>query len=209
MSIINISKEEEFNNIIKDIKPSCILFSADWAEQCHQILEVFSELSTKHKGINFVNIVAEDFSNIALKNQIEAVPTVLFFQNGKTIDRIDGLDVHTLIVKCKNLVGESKESLEDRLKNLINRAKVMVFMKGAKDAPRCGFSKQLMTILNDTGVAFETFDILSDEDVRQGLKIYSDWPTYPQVYVKGELIGGLDIVKELVSSGELLTTLQG
>ena len=56
---------------------------------------------------------------------------------------------------------------------------------------------------------FETFDILTDEEVRQGLKIYSDWPTYPQVYVNGELVGGLDIVKELVASGEFATTLKG
>lgn len=76
-------------------------------------------------------------------------------------------------------------------------------------APRCGFSRQLIDIMNGTGIPYETFDILTDEDVRQGLKTYSNWPTYPQVYVKGSLIGGLDIIKELISLGELEATLRG
>lgn len=80
-------------------------------------------------------------------------------------------------------------------------------MKGDRSAPRCGFSKQLIQIMNDNKVQYETFDILTDETVRQGLKTYSDWPTYPQVYVKGELQGGLDIIKEMVSSGELVKVL--
>ncbi|KAF5274186.1 hypothetical protein FQR65_LT17060 [Abscondita terminalis] len=82
-------------------------------------------------------------------------------------------------------------------------------MKGNRDTPRCGFSKQIINILNETGVSYDTFDILMDEDVRQGLKTYSDWPTYPQLYVKGELIGGLDIVKEMQAAGELISTLNG
>lgn len=80
----------------------------------------------------------------------------------------------------------------------------MVFMKGNREAPRCGFSKTLVQIMNDTKVDYETFDILQDEEVRQGLKTYSDWPTYPQVYVDGELQGGLDIIKEMQASGELM-----
>ncbi|NWS50819.1 GLRX3 protein, partial [Probosciger aterrimus] len=68
-----------------------------------------------------------------------------------------------------------------------------------------GFSKQMVEILNKHGISFSSFDIFSDEEVRQGLKTYSNWPTYPQLYVSGELIGGLDIVKELEASGELDT----
>lgn len=80
-------------------------------------------------------------------------------------------------------------------------------MKGDRNAPKCGFSKQLILILNETGVTYETFDILTDEEVRQGLKTFSDWPTYPQVYVNGELQGGLDIIKEMKASGELINVL--
>ena len=85
----------------------------------------------------------------------------------------------------------------------------MIFMKGNRDEPRCGFSRTLIGILNETGLDYETFDIFSDEDVRQGLKKFSNWPTYPQVYVKGDLVGGLDIIKELQESDELISTLKG
>eukprot|EP00389_Voromonas_pontica_P016261 GDKH01025418.1.p1 GENE.GDKH01025418.1~~GDKH01025418.1.p1 ORF type:complete len:375 (-),score=95.83 GDKH01025418.1:76-1200(-) len=93
------------------------------------------------------------------------------------------------------------DSLTERLKKLVSRAPVMLFMKGDPDAPRCGFSNQIVGMLREAGVAFEHFDILSDEDVRQGLKAYSNWPTYPQLYSGGELVGGLDVVKELVATG--------
>uniref|UniRef100_A0A9L0JL67 Glutaredoxin 3 n=1 Tax=Equus asinus TaxID=9793 RepID=A0A9L0JL67_EQUAS len=99
--------------------------------------------------------------------------------------------------------------LEERLKVLTNKASVMLFMKGNKQEAKCGFSKQILEILNSTGVDYETFDILEDEEVRQGLKAYSNWPTYPQLYVKGELVGGLDIVKELKENGELMPILKG
>ena len=95
------------------------------------------------------------------------------------------------------------------LKALVNRDPLMIFMKGNPDEPRCGFSRTLVGILNETGLKYDTFDILSNEDVRQGLKKFSNWPTYPQVYVKGELVGGLDIIKELNESGDLLSTLKG
>lgn len=84
----------------------------------------------------------------------------------------------------------------------------MVFIKGTPDAPRCGFSRTIVGLLNDIkGLEYGYYDILGDEQVRQGLKTYSDWPTYPQLYHKGELLGGLDIVKELIASGDLATEL--
>ena len=101
------------------------------------------------------------------------------------------------------------QDLNERLKKLVRKSPVMVFMKGNREGPKCGFSRQLMEILQPFNIPFETFDILEDEDVRQGLKKFSNWPTYPQVYVKGELIGGLDIIKDLKGSGELAATLKG
>lgn len=197
-----------------------VLFSADWAEQCAQILDVITDLSKKPEYaavIQYLNVPAEELSEVSIKHQIEAVPTVLFIRGGTAIDRIDGVDVASLALKCKSIVeksapsgaGNSQQSLNDRLKALINRAKVMIFMKGDRNTPRCGFSKQLIAIVNETKIDYDTFDILTDEQVRQGLKVYSDWPTYPQVYVNGELIGGLDIIKELVASNELVATLNG
>lgn len=194
-------------------KSAVVVFTAEWAEQCAQIIDVLSGLSSssEYSEVNFLNVSAEDLSEVSLKNKIEAVPTCLFFNNGKQIDRVNGVDVFAITSKCKNFAGKGKSvpeiPLEDRLKSLINSSPVMVFMKGDRNAPRCGFSKQLIAILNETNIPYGTFDILQDEDVRQGLKTFSDWPTYPQVYVNSELIGGLDIIKELAANNELIQTL--
>ncbi|KAF3796204.1 Monothiol glutaredoxin-S17 [Nymphaea thermarum] len=100
-----------------------------------------------------------------------------------------------------------KESLDDRLKKLVSSSKTMLFMKGTPEAPRCGFSSKVVQALSSEDVSFGYFDILTDDEVRQGLKTFSNWPTYPQLYHNGELIGGCDIVLELQQSGELKSTL--
>ena len=83
----------------------------------------------------------------------------------------------------------------------------MLFMKGSPDAPKCGFSRQIVEILTSNNIPFASFDILTDETVRAGLKTYSDWPTFPQLYVTGEFVGGLDIIKEIAHGGDLKTQL--
>lgn len=80
---------------------------------------------------------------------------------------------------------------------------VVVFMKGVPDAPRCGFSSLVVQILDHLGVDFVGVDVLQSDDLRQGIKTFSDWPTIPQLYVKGEFVGGSDIVREMFESGEL------
>jgi Grx4 family monothiol glutaredoxin len=97
--------------------------------------------------------------------------------------------------------------LHARLNALVKASPVMAFIKGTPEAPRCGFTKQLLAILNEQGVQFGTFDILSDPAVREGLKSFSNWPTYPQLYISGELVGGLDIVKEMVAGGEFVSAI--
>ena len=92
---------------------------------------------------------------------------------------------------------------KQRIDDLVATSPVFVFMKGNKLMPQCGFSNNVVQILHSLGVAFETFDVLSDGDIRQGIKEYSEWPTIPQVYVNGEFIGGSDILIEMYNSGEL------
>jgi monothiol glutaredoxin len=93
--------------------------------------------------------------------------------------------------------------LKQRIDDLIASSPVYVFMKGNKLMPQCGFSNNVVQILHSLGVAFETFDVLSDMEIRQGIKEYSDWPTIPQVYVNGEFLGGSDILIEMYNNGEL------
>ena len=95
-----------------------------------------------------------------------------------------------------------------RIESLINSSQIMVFMKGTKLMPQCGFSNNVVQILNSLGMSFETFDVLSDMEIRQGIKDFSDWPTIPQVYVKGEFLGGSDILIEMYNSGVLKEKLE-
>ena len=98
--------------------------------------------------------------------------------------------------------GASKDELNSRLSELVKAARVMLFMKGTPSAPQCGFSRQTVSMLRDKGVRYGFFNILADDEVRQGLKEYSEWPTFPQVYVGGELVGGLDIVSDQLLFGK-------
>ena len=90
-----------------------------------------------------------------------------------------------------------------KIDRLVNENKVMVFMKGSKLMPQCGFSNNVVQILNTLGVPYGTVDILADPEIRQGIKEYSSWPTIPQIYIDGEFIGGSDLAIELYQSGEL------
>jgi monothiol glutaredoxin len=101
------------------------------------------------------------------------------------------------------------DDVRSRIEGLIKGNKVMLFMKGTKQFPACGFSNAVVQILKKEGVAFETCNILADGEIRQALKEYSNWPTYPQLYVDGKFVGGCDIVTELHQSGELAKELAG
>ena len=93
--------------------------------------------------------------------------------------------------------------VQARLDSMVNQNKILVFMKGNKLMPQCGFSNNVVQILNTLGVPYETVDVLSDNEIRQGIKEYSNWPTIPQVYINGEFVGGSDVLIELYQQGEL------
>ena len=95
------------------------------------------------------------------------------------------------------------QQTNDMIKNEIESNEVCLFMKGTPDAPQCGFSMAVTNILKILEVNFKSVDVLANQSVREGIKVYSDWPTIPQLYVKNEFIGGCDIVKEMYESGEL------
>lgn len=102
-------------------------------------------------------------------------------------------------INATEITGE----LNERIKKVIASDKIVLFMKGNEFAPQCGFSANTVAILKSVGEKFSTFDILRDMDIRQGLKDYSNWPTFPQLYVNEQLIGGNDIITEMYQSGEL------
>ena len=93
--------------------------------------------------------------------------------------------------------------VKERIQELLDKNPIMLFMKGSPEAPLCGFSARVSQILNLMQVSFHSFDVLNDESIRSGIKEYAQWPTIPQLYVKGEFIGGCDIVQEQFENGEL------
>ncbi len=99
--------------------------------------------------------------------------------------------------------AQASGELKERIESVINSDKMVLFMKGNAEFPQCGFSANTVAILKHLGKSFTTFDILQDMDIRQGLKEYSNWPTFPQLYVNGKMIGGNDIITEMFESGEL------
>ncbi|XP_062436571.1 glutaredoxin-3 isoform X1 [Rhea pennata] len=216
-AVVAAGSAQQFQELLQQRDRSLVVvhFWAPWAPQCAQMNEVMAALAKEHVQVTFVKLEAEAVPEVSEKYGISSVPTFLFFKNSQKVDRLDGAHAPELTKKIQRHASSSsisassndiaKEDLAVRLKKLINAAPCMLFMKGSPKEPRCGFSKQMVEILNKHDISFSSFDIFSDEEVRQGLKTYSNWPTYPQLYVAGELIGGLDIVKELEASGELDT----
>ncbi|KAI5122730.1 hypothetical protein M0805_009815 [Coniferiporia weirii] len=174
---------------------------------------------------------AEALADVAETFEVASVPTFVLLRGHTLLSRIEGADaervraevaLHTRERPAAGLartdrapaaanedvevLGEDEKEtagqLEARCRKLMEQAKVVLFMKGTPDAPRCGFSRQTVALFREHGVEFSYFDILTDERVRSGLKVVNNWPTFPQVIVKGELVGGLDIVREMVGSGE-------
>lgn len=184
----------------------------------NDVLEEMANLE-QYKDVKFAKVEAENIPEVSIKSGITVVPTILLLKNCDIIDRVDGANAPALTEKIKHhLKNEdhleiqdlllldminNKKSLKERLKKLVNQAPCMLFMKGNPANPRCGYSKTIVSILDKYKTDYKSFDILQDNDVREGLKKFSNWPTYPQLYVNGQLIGGLDIVKEMDECGEL------
>lgn len=215
-NLVEATTQQQFKDFLAKAGKclAVVHFHAAWAPQCGQMNEVMAELAKEHTHTTFVKLEAEAVPEVSEKYEISSVPTFLFFKGGEEVDRLDGAHAPELTKKVQRLAvtgspdgpDGSTTDLNQRLKKLINAAPCMLFMKGSSQEPRCGFSRQIVALLKEHSIQFSSFDILSDEEVRQGLKTYSNWPTYPQLYVNGELVGGLDIVKELAESGELENT---
>jgi Grx4 family monothiol glutaredoxin len=167
-----------------------------------QIVEILQSNSIPFKSFDILSD-EEVRNNIKILYDWPTFPQL--YHNGNLIG---GLDIVKDMVESGTLstdlaVENSGVSLEDRLKSLITSSPVMLFMKGTPETPKCGFSRTAVEILKENDINFGYFNILTDDEIRQGLKTYSDWPTYPQIYSNGTLIGGLDILKEMKESGNL------
>lgn len=227
MSVIEITSDQQFHQLTNETGPTKLLvlyFQTTWAEPCKHMGTVFSSLAEVYPQHVFLSINADDFPDISEMLDVSAVPYFVFLKNKMIVKELSGADPKGLATAVQSMTEggnpaqgsgitpestqsvtpqnepeESKEELDNRLRKLIAAAPVMLFMKGTPAAPKCGFSRQLVGILREHQVHFGFFDILKDNAVRQGLKELSDWPTYPQLYMNGELQGGLDIIRDSVT----------
>lgn len=221
MGVVEITSDEQFNRLIAEQDRLVVLyFHAVWAEPCAHMNSVFESLSQIYPQHLFVSIDADTFADIAENSDVSAVPYFCLLREKVVVKELSGADPRALARAIQEAGGEAvsagtsaantpktatpqnepedetPEALQARLKKLVSAAPVMLFMKGTPAEPKCGFSRQVVAILREHQVRFGFFDILKDNAVRAGLKEYSDWPTYPQLYINGELQGGLDIIKE-------------
>ena len=220
MPLIEIKSNQQFSEL-SSVNPKTLktlFFYADWANNCEQASQSFKQISEEYPDNEFFSIDAEENPEISEIFDISAVPYFIFIKESSIIKELSSADPLEFQNEYKKIVSastvadnksvskspeneeeeeeETEEQLNERLKQLTAAAPVMLFMKGTPSEPKCGFSRQMVGILREHQVRFGFFDILKDDTVRQGLKKYSDWPTFPQLYINGELVGGLDIIKE-------------
>ncbi|AQZ12891.1 GRX3 (YDR098C) and GRX4 (YER174C) [Zygosaccharomyces parabailii] len=220
MTVHSIENQDQFTHLTTaeaGDKLVVLYFQTAWAEPCKAMNEVVKALSDEpsNRDVMFLSIDADEQSEIAELFDVSAVPYFVLVRSSTIIKELSGADPKEF-VKALNEAKtkesgtavsqeqeedeeedeETEEELNSRLTKLTQAAPVMLFMKGSPSEPKCGFSRQMVGILREHQVRFGFFDILKDQSVREGLKKFSDWPTFPQLYISGEFQGGLDIIKE-------------
>lgn len=183
------------------------------APRCGFSRKIVELLQNHDIKFSFFDILTDDAIRAGLKVIFDWPTYPQLYVHGALVG---GLDILTEMAEdtsssLKDQLGLMDEpgtadagvNVDEKLRALVNRAEIMLFMKGEPDAPRCGFSRKIVELLREESIQFDSFDILEDEFVRSELKRFSDWPTYPQLYVRGSLVGGLDIVKEMKEEGSL------
>jgi Grx4 family monothiol glutaredoxin len=155
---------------------------------------------------------ADHFTDFLTLQNVTAVPTVLIYFRARLIDRVNGFNQSDLLKKIKlhitkidltpRKIEHTDINMENQIRHLLQSSPVLLFMKGTPTDPQCGFSRQACHILDEHKIKYDYFDVLSDSNIREQLKKYSNWNTYPQLYLDGEFIGGLDIMKQMIENGE-------
>jgi len=215
--VMEVTSQEKYEELLNTSPLLVVHFWVEWNPPSQHMKVVFAELVKDYPKLKFIQINADILPSIGEKLGIKAVPHFVFIKNKTVIDELEGANPPELLKRVKSLndkatdptqkttatVVSAEDDLNERLRKLTTYAPVMLFIKGTPTEPRCGFSKQIVEILNTAKIDYSSFNILNDNVVREGLKKFSNWPTFPQLYVNGKLIGGLDIVKEMNEDGSL------
>jgi len=222
VGLIQVKSGEQLNEVLANAPAGEIAilnFYTGWAEPCKQMNQIFENLASQSTNKTlYISIDAESEACADLSEvyDVQSVPHFIFLSGRNELARVSGADPQVLIEAIEKHAGakatlpppqkttapeaegplEPAEHIDVRLAKLVKAASVMLFMKGTPTTPECGFSRQMVALLRKHEIRYGFFNILADDEVRQGLKTFSQWPTYPQLYCLGILVGGLDIVRE-------------
>ena len=197
--------------------PLVLFFWADFHEASKpegQLWRLMASMASRNMGaVQCAGVDAMAAKQTAAEFHVASVPTVVALKSGvivQTLPDATGPGILALLEAAKSAVvsaDQARATRDQRLRKLATAAPIVLFMKGNAENPRCKFSRQTVALLQELNVPFASFDILQDRTVREGLKEYSNWPTFPQLYASGTFIGGLDTMKEMHEEEELLPAL--
>ncbi|KAK2195404.1 bifunctional Thioredoxin-like superfamily/Glutaredoxin/Monothiol glutaredoxin-related/Glutaredoxin [Babesia duncani] len=196
-----LNSQEEFEACIKANNAKLIVYIFDPELPSHEHLNaVIEELSTDFSNIVFKKVEYRHVKNIV---QVASNPAILAYKADALINTLEGCSTQMLVTFVRGWAVESNQSTIEKIEKLLNDNPVIIFIKGDKHEPFCRFSRAVVNMFNECGIEFEAFNIFDDPLLREELKKYSKWPTYPQLYINKVLIGGHDIIKELYEAGTL------
>jgi len=209
--MLNLLTKAHFDAARQANKFLVVHFSADWCDPSKHLNKIFEDYVAKFPKVSFATLDAEKVEEVTTSLDIETVPHIVFFRNGNFVSAVQGakLDEINKSIQSHYFSADSDMPIQDRLRAMVNSCSVFVFLTGTPTAPQCGFTGRICEILNRTGVPYNYFDIMTDNEILKGVKVFGEWPTFPQLYVNGELVGGCDIVAEMDEEGTLLDVLQG
>jgi Grx4 family monothiol glutaredoxin len=201
-----------FNNFGKLL---VFTFYAEWNQPSLQLrdnLAATVPLFGQFDNVKYFALAAEKCPETFKKFAVEFTPTVIFTQTDKKILRkFESEDVGLILDALTEEAENHRANFEQerkvwhpKIKSILSESAVIIFIKGTAENPKCGFTETLLKLLNDQQVEYTYYDILADEYMRYWLRNYSGWPTYPQVYAQGNIVGGLDVCKELIAKGDFL-----
>ncbi|KAG8346548.1 putative thioredoxin-like protein [Trypanosoma vivax] len=194
-------------------------FSASWCEPCALVNEMLEAHAKKYEGsVLFVQVDTELLGELCNTECVDCVPFIAFYRRSEKgqerVAHVIGGKSDQIEQNIISLFGNGHDTqdsfpdIQSYLKYLTTRSGIVIFITGTPSMPRCGFTAKLITLLDELGANFLYYDVWASDEVCEGLKKFSEWPTYPQVYVDGEFIGGYDICVELKASGELKSVLK-
>jgi Grx4 family monothiol glutaredoxin len=221
----DLTDEAEFRTI-KQSSPFprglVVHWGAAWCAPCADLTAYLTDVAkagfSTTRDVGFLYVDVEKFPEVTEMEGVDSVPHVGFYRTDAVskalslVAEVSGAKIPAIQLNLRSLFGHDSRAmhadLDSYLKHLINRDNVVAFITGTPSRPMCGFTGRLMQLFDELAVPFTFVDIMESAEVCEGLKAFSSWPTYPQVYVEGELVGGLDICAELHKNNQLKSTLK-